>query len=162
MPVWIRAALFVVLMPGAVAGWIPWLIAGPQALARSPHPAVRGAGAVLAVIGWAVLLWCAKDFASRGRGTLAPVDPPRALVTNGLYRFVRNPMYVGVITSIVGQAMYYGSRGVALYAALMATAFHLRVVMYEEPHLAELFGDSFADYRRRVPRWLPRGWGQSP
>ena len=109
-----------------------------------------------AVLGWLVLLWCARDFAVRGRGTPNPADPPRALVVDGLYRFVRNPMYVAIVTSLLGQAAMYRSSSVVWYAAIVAAAFHLRVVLYEEPKLTELFGDSYADYRRRVPRWVPR------
>jgi protein-S-isoprenylcysteine O-methyltransferase Ste14 len=91
----------------------------------------------------------------RGRGTPNPADPPRALVIDGLYRFVRNPMYVALVVSILGQAAVYRSRSVVWYPAIVAIAFHLRVVAYEEPKLAELFGESYADYRRRVPRWIP-------
>ena len=154
VPVWIRAALFIVLVPGAIAGWLPWYWGG------YPTPHLSGllgmAGAALAIAGWGVLLWCAREFALRGRGTPAPYDPPRELVVSGLYRYVRNPMYVGVVASIIGQAAAYRSRGILWYAAIVAGAFHLRVVIYEEPRLRELFGKSFADYCARVPRWIPR------
>jgi protein-S-isoprenylcysteine O-methyltransferase Ste14 len=154
IPVWIRAALFIVLVPGAIAGWLPWYWGGYPTPRLSDPLGV--AGAALAVAGWGVLLWCARDFAVRGQGTPAPYDPPRELVVAGLYRYVRNPMYVGVVGSIIGQAAVYRSMSVLWYAALVAIAFHLRVVMYEEPKLAQLFGKSFADYRTRVPRWIPR------
>lgn len=154
VPVWMRAAMFITVVPGTVAGWLPWYISGWR------RPRLDGAlgvvGDFFAALGWLVLLWCARDFAVRGRGTPNPGDPPRALVVDGLYRFVRNPMYVAVVTSILGQAAVYRSRSVLWYAAIVAFGFHLRVVAFEEPKLTELFGDSYADYRRRVPRWLPR------
>jgi protein-S-isoprenylcysteine O-methyltransferase Ste14 len=150
----VRAGLFIVLVPGSIAGWLPWYVSGWR------RPRLDGAlgfvGVFFAVLGWLVLLWCTRDFAVRGRGTPNPLDPPRGLVIDGLYRFVRNPMYVAVVTSILGQAAMYRSRSVLWYAAAVALGFHLRVVLYEEPKLTELFGDSYADYRRRVPRWVPR------
>ena len=150
----VRAGLFIVLLPGSIAGWLPWYISGWK------RPRLDGplgvVGVFFAVLGWLVLLWCARDFAVRGRGTPNPADPPRALVVDGLYRFVRNPMYVAIVTSLLGQAAMYRSSSVVWYAAIVAAAFHLRVVLYEEPKLTELFGDSYADYRRRVPRWVPR------
>ena len=149
----VRAALFIVLVPGSIAGWVPWYISGWQ---RPQLDTALGiVGAIFAVFGWFVLLWCAREFAVRGRGTPNPADPPRELVVDGLYRFVRNPMYVAIVTSLLGQAALYGSSSVVWYAAIVAVAFHLRVIIYEEPKLAELFGDSYADYKRRVPRWIP-------
>jgi protein-S-isoprenylcysteine O-methyltransferase Ste14 len=149
----VRAALFIVIVPGTVAGWLPWDISGRR------HPRLDTAlgliGTVVAVLGWLGLLWCARDFAVRGRGTPNPLDPPRALVVDGLYRFVRNPMYVAVVTSILGQAAMYRSTAVLWYAAIVAVAFHLRVIVFEEPKLTELFGSAYADYRKRVPRWVP-------
>lgn len=156
IPVWVRAAVFVALVPGAVVGWLPWYIAGAPAMDSLPPRGMRVAALAVALMGWAVLLWCARDFARRGQGTPAPYDPPRRLVTGGLYQFVRNPMYVAVVTSIVAQAVWYGSRAVLWYGVGMALLFHARVVLFEEPALASAFGDEFAAYRARVPRWLPR------
>jgi protein-S-isoprenylcysteine O-methyltransferase Ste14 len=107
MPVWMRAAVFVVVVPGAVAGWIPWYLAG---LSRSTVGiALAALGVAFIAAGWSVLLWCARDFATRGCGTPAPSDPPRELVTGGLCRIVRNPMYAGVLSAILGQAVPFGS-----------------------------------------------------
>ena len=156
MPVWVRAAVFILIVPGSVAGWLPWYIAGAPQL---PWSASRGAwrlGAIVAVVGWGLLLWCARDFAARGRGTPAPYDAPRELVTSGLYRYVRNPMYVAVLTAILGQAIWYHSRSVLLYALLVGAVFQLFVRLYEEPKLATQFGAAYSDYCRRVPRWVPR------
>lgn len=155
-PVWLRALLFILIAPGTVAGWLPWYIAGTPRLTISDGRPLRGLGVLLVLIGWGILLVCARDFARSGRGTPAPYDPPRILVTSGLYRFVRNPMYVGVLTAILGHTFWFHSRGVALYALVVAIIVHLRVVMHEEPWLASTFGDQFTAYRARVPRWLPR------
>jgi protein-S-isoprenylcysteine O-methyltransferase Ste14 len=153
VPVWIRAAIFIALVPGAVVGWLPWYIAGaPRSV---PFSAPRVAALLVALVGWAVLLWCARDFARQGQGTPAPYDPPRRLVTAGLYQHVRNPMYVAVVASILAQAGWYGSRAVLWYGVGMGLLFHARVVMFEEPALASAFGDEFAAYRARVPRWVP-------
>jgi protein-S-isoprenylcysteine O-methyltransferase Ste14 len=156
MPVWLRAVLFVVVVPGAVGGWIPWRLAGTRVQSASALPAVHLLGAPLLVVGWAGLLWCVVDFVRRGRGTPGPYDPPRELVVNGLYRFVRNPMYVSVLLAIAGCAVWTLSSTVAWYAVWVALGFHLMVVLYEEPHLHGVFGESYAMYRARIPRWLPR------
>lgn len=87
---------------------------------------------------------------------MSSYDPPRALVTDGLYRFVRNPMYVGVLLAVLGLALWWWSRSVLIYAVGVAIAFHLRVLIYEEPRLTQSFASDFAQYRARVPRWLPR------
>lgn len=156
-PVWVRATVFTAIVPGSVAGWLPWWIAGrPRIASSATAVAPRLLGAVLAVIGWAALAWCAADFARRGRGTPAPYDPPRALVYSGLYRYSRNPMYMAVVTAIVGHALWYQSGAVAAYAIVVGLLFHAMIVLYEEPHLARVFGATYADYRARVPRWLPR------
>ena len=154
MPVWLRAVLFVAIVPGTVAGWLPWQIAGAPS---DVWDASRGAwrlGALLVVSGWAVLLWCAREFALRGRGTPGPWDAPRQLVISGLYRFTRNPMYVAVLTAILGQALWFRSRPVASYALVMAIAFQFMVVLYEEPTLEQAFGRQYTEYRRRVRRWF--------
>ena len=154
MPVWLRAALVLAVVPGAVGGWLPWYIAGaPTDVWGASHGAWR-LGGLLIGAGWAVLLWCAREFALRGRGTPGPWDAPRQLVITGLYRFTRNPMYVGVLTAIVGQALWFHSRPVAWYALFMASAFSLVVVLYEEPTLERTFGAPYTKYRRRVRRWF--------
>lgn len=156
MPVWIRAAVFIAIAPGMVAGVIPWYLAGQNLRPPGDIRPVQWIGLVLVVVGWSILLWCARDFARKGRGTPAPYDPPRALVTSGLYRFTRNPMYVGVVTAIMGEALWFWSRPVLVYGMCFAIGFHLRVLLVEEPRLSTLFGDDYAAYRAHVPRWLPR------
>jgi protein-S-isoprenylcysteine O-methyltransferase Ste14 len=158
MPVWFRAAVFVLLVPGSVAGWIPWSIARGDGAPPAGAFALGWAGGLLLALGWAILLWCTRDFVQRGRGTPAPYDPPRALVTAGLYRVVRNPMYVGVVLAIGGIALWHWSGRALFYGACVALAFHLRVVLVEEPKLGREFGTAFDAYRRAVPRWLPVRW----
>ena len=150
---WMRALFFFLLLPGNVAYLIPIWIGSTTG---SGPGALRGPGLALQIAGSAVLLWCVRDFAVRGRGTLAPVDPPRELVAGGLYRWVRNPMYLGVVTVLLGHALWFGSRSLVLYACLVFVGFHLFVKLYEEPTLEARFGDSYRRYRAAVPRWIPR------
>jgi protein-S-isoprenylcysteine O-methyltransferase Ste14 len=154
MPVWLRAVLFIAIVPGTVAGWLPWRIAGAPSDWWGESNGVWRLGAVLILGGWAVLLWCAREFALRGRGTPGPWDAPRQLVISGLYRFTRNPMYVAVLTAILGQALWFHSRAVAWYALVMAIVFQLMVVLYEEPTLERAFGRQYTEYRGRVRRWF--------
>jgi protein-S-isoprenylcysteine O-methyltransferase Ste14 len=113
-------------------------------------------GIVVAVVGAALALACVVTFAAAGRGTPAPFDPPRRLVRSGPYAWVRNPMYIGAITALAGAALYYTSAALLTFALAFAAAAHAFIVLYEEPALGRLFGDDYADYRRAVPRWIPR------
>lgn len=150
----LRALFFVLLLPGTVAGYIPFSILRAGDLLRVPDLGLASVcAAVLAVTGALVLLRCVWDFFAAGKGTLAPIDPPRFLVVRGPYRFTRNPMYNGVIALILGQAWLFRSIGLAEYALLVFVSFHLFVVVYEEPTLESRSGDAYRDYRRAVPRW---------
>ena len=145
-----RAVLAFLLMPALVAFLVPWLLAPREArFAPTALP--------ILVLGAGLLLWCVRDFYVAGRGTLAPWAPPTRLVLVGLYRVSRNPMYLAVLIILSGWAVAFGSRVLALYAAGIAAAFHIRVVAYEEPWLARTFGPEWDAYRARVPRWLGRG-----
>ncbi len=117
---------------------------------------VRYAGLIPFTLGACVSLWCVKDFVVRGRGTPAPFDPPTRLVLLGPYRYVRNPMYVGLFLVLIGEAMLYTSLSVLLYSLFLVSAAHIFVVFYEEPTLRRKFGESYKQYLRSVPRWLPR------
>ncbi len=149
----LRALASFLVLPGVVAGLVP-----PMLAAADPW---RGGGwsvgvAVLAV-GLFVLLWTVRDFYVAGKGTLAPWDPPKHLVIVGLYRYTRNPMYVGVIILVAGWALRLGSPVLAGYMAVLMVAFHLRVVMAEEPWLQRQFGDAWSAYSAEVPRWFGLG-----
>ena len=144
--------LFTVVVPGTVAVYVPLWIAGDRTLAPISG---QVAGGLLLLLGVAIYAWCVWDFATFGRGTPAPVDAPKRLVVRGLYRYSRNPMYVGVLCVIAGWALLFLAPGVVLYGAAVASAFHAFVVLYEEPRLAREFGEDYAAYRARVGRWLP-------
>ncbi len=118
-------------------------------------PALRLSGLLPLALGMTVYLWCAWEFARSGKGTPAPYDPPQLLVTRGLYRYMRNPIYVGVGLVILGEALLFDSIALLAYAVLLLTLFHLRVVLYEEPRLRAKFGADYQQYCLAVPRWLP-------
>jgi protein-S-isoprenylcysteine O-methyltransferase Ste14 len=153
----IGSLVFLVAVPGTVAGLVPYWITRwrvqPPLLGQAW---LRAAGALLATAGAAVLLDSFARFALEGRGTPAPVAPPERLVVRGLFRHVRNPMYVAVTSAVLGQALLLGSVPLLGYALLLVAAFHAFVVGYEEPALRRSFGDQYAAYCAGVPRWLPR------
>jgi protein-S-isoprenylcysteine O-methyltransferase Ste14 len=152
-PLTLRASLAALAMPGIVAGVVPALII--QSRGASPAPVVATvAGYAVAAAGACLLLTCIVGFAREGGGTLAPYDPPGALVIRGPYRFTRNPMYVGVLAILAGLALAHWSAPLAIYAAGVATAFVTFVRLYEEPRLERQFGDAYRRYTARVPRWL--------
>lgn len=148
----LRAVLAFIAMPGIVAYVVPLLLA-PGYVERS---VAHQAGVVLVVAGTVLLLSCVRDFYVAGRGTLAPWSPPRRLVTIGAYAMSRNPMYVAVLTIVVGWAIWFVSTVLLIYAVALGVAFQLRIVHYEEPRLRESFGDEWRRYRDRVPRWIGR------
>jgi protein-S-isoprenylcysteine O-methyltransferase Ste14 len=145
-----RALFAFLALPGVVAFAVPvaWLIAS------SHTQLVQALGLVPLVIGYLALLWCVRDFYVAGKGTLAPWAPPARLVVVGLYRFTRNPMYVAVSLILVGWALSFGLPGLVVYAFVVAIAFHLRVVLGEEPWLARTHGAQWEEYANRVPRWF--------
>jgi protein-S-isoprenylcysteine O-methyltransferase Ste14 len=150
----VGSALFLVAAPGTVAGLVPWLLTGWRSN-HSPLPLVA-LGALLVAAGAAVLLHAFARFVSEGLGTPAPIAPTEDLVVGGLYRYVRNPMYVAVGATIVGQALLLGRPGLLAYAALFWLVVAAFVHGYEEPTLSARYGDRYDAYRRAVPAWLPR------
>lgn len=148
----LRALFAFLVLPGLAAGVVPPLLAWADPW--------RGElflpGGLLMLCGLVWLLWCVRDFYVAGKGTLAPWDPPQQLVVIGLYRCLRNPMYVGVLTLVSGWALLYRSQLLLVYTIVLAAGFHLRVVLYEEPHLEDRFGDDWQRYRGAVHRWWPR------
>ena len=150
----VGSAVFLVVAPGVVAGLVPWLLTGWRS---SGAPlAVAGVGAVLVVAGAGVLLHAFGRFVVEGRGTPAPVAPTERLVVGGLYRHVRNPMYVAVGATIVGQALLLGRPWLLAYAAAFWLVVAAFVRGYEEPTLSARYGEQYAEYRRAVPAWWPR------
>ncbi|MGH8222653.1 MAG: methyltransferase family protein [Woeseiaceae bacterium] len=144
--------LFTIVVPGTVAVYVPVFAFSHAAVSISPGSLAAGG---LLLIGGSIYLWCLWDFASAGRGTPAPIDPPKQLVVRGLYRYSRNPMYVGVVSVIFGWALLFQTLSLAVYGLAVAACFHLVVVLYEEPHLKRVFGPSYEQYCSRVGRWLP-------
>ena len=141
-----RALFAFLALPGVVAFVVPVLLAQPRQL--------NPIGFVPLAIGVMGLLWCVGSFYVEGRGTLAPWSPPRQLVMSGLYRYSRNPMYVSVALILWGWALAFELRTLAVYALAVMGAFHLRVVLGEEPWLARTHGDTWVRYRSEVPRWI--------
>lgn len=149
-------ALFAVA-PLTVAGVVPWLLTRRRV--RRPVPggsAARWAGGVLLAAGTVVVADSFRRFAVEGIGTPAPVSPARHLVVTGMYRYVRNPMYVGTLSVIIGQGLVLGQRVLFVYAATMAVPVVGFVKLYEEPTLVRTFGAEYERYRRSVPGWVPR------
>jgi protein-S-isoprenylcysteine O-methyltransferase Ste14 len=150
------SALFLVVAPGVVAGLLPWLLTEHY---RKPLAAVPGfvaAGSIVVVAAAATLLHAFARFALEGLGTPAPVAPTEKLVVGGIYRHVRNPMYVAVLAIILGQALLFSSWPVVVYGLIAAAAMVCFVKFYEEPTLASRYGAEYEAYRRAVPGWLPR------
>ncbi len=155
MSPFIRTLIFTIVVPGF------WTIAMPYwLLPRGARPDLLGVGAIgwfLIAGGIALYFACAFwGFALRGKGTPAPIDPPKKLVIAGPYRLVRNPMYWSVASVVLGEAMVFHSRALAELAAAFFAGTTLFVLLYEEPVLRSKFGAEYEDYCRRVPRWLPR------
>lgn len=149
------SAVFFVLAPGVVAGLAPWWLTDRYGLPLAPWPLIA-AGALLIAAALAVLLHAFARFAIEGTGTPAPVAPTDKLVVGGVYRYVRNPMYVAVISIILGQALIFAHWPLVAYAALVGAAMAAFVRGYEEPVLARRYGAQYEDYRDAVPGWLPR------
>jgi protein-S-isoprenylcysteine O-methyltransferase Ste14 len=148
-----KVVVFTVLVPGTVVVAIPYSLLREH---PAPRPGLSGLlGLLPLTLGVCVYLWCAWDFACAGRGTPAPIDPPRMLVVRGLYRVVRNPMYVGVLLILIGESMFFSSLAILRYTLVVWLMFHLFIVLYEEPTLRKKFGAAYEEYRRNVSRWIP-------
>lgn len=147
--------LFLAVAPGIVAGLVPWWLTGWDSAADVPL-LLSLAGWLLLAAGVAVLVHAFARFVLEGLGTPAPIAPTQRLVVGGLFRFVRNPMYLAVAATILGQAMVLGRPGLALYALAFGAIVFAFVRCYEEPTLARRFGDEYEAYRRAVPGWWPR------
>src|SRR4051812_20592427 len=154
LPALLGSAIFLVIAPGTVAVYLPWTMT--RWTVQDPRLdliPLRVAGVLLALAGLAGLLDSFRRFAVEGLGTPAPVYPTRTLVATRLYRYVRNPMYCGVVAGIAGQALIFGSPRLFAYGLALWLAFHLFVHFYEEPRLRATYGDSYEQFRRGVPRW---------
>jgi protein-S-isoprenylcysteine O-methyltransferase Ste14 len=151
----LRSLLWTLVLPGFFAGYAPWRYFGLRDtwidLSRPSHLL----GMLCVVLGVLLLAACIVEFARRGRGTLSPVDPPRHLVVHGLYKYVRNPMYLSVTMIVLGEVILTQSRSLGLYWVIWFAAANAFVLAYEEPTLRRTFGPSYDHYTREVGRWIP-------
>jgi len=155
--IWAKTIIFTLLVPGTVTIFLPYCLLRtashppptPNFLSAVIGPALMGVGLI-------IYLLCAWDFAAAGQGTPAPLEPPKNLVVGSLYRVSRNPMYVGILSILIGESVFFQSAILGGYTVLVFICFHLFVRYYEEPHLAKQFGAEYVRYCREVPRWLIR------
>ena len=150
----LKSLLFLILVAGLGAAYIPF------ALLPTAPQVETGLFAYLAIplwlLGGLIILWCFWEFTFTGHGTPAPIDPPTQLVTTGLYHSVRNPIYVGVLTILIGHFLWFKSIWMLAYAVVTFLVFHLFVTVYEEPTLKAKFGTAYEQYCTSVPRWIPK------
>ena len=151
----LRSLLWTALLPGFFAGYVPYRYFGLAKVSFDPTRLDHFTGALLMAVGIALLATCIFEFARSGRGTLSPVDPPRELVVRGLYRYVRNPMYLAVLTIVLGEILLTRSVDLTVYWLIFFVAANVFVMTYEEPMLRAQFGESYDAYSARVGRWLP-------
>lgn len=150
----LRSLLWLLLLPGFFAAYVPWRFFGLSSV-RDLSGVVPIIGLLCIGAGTCLLLACIFEFARSGRGTLSPIDPPRHLVVRGLYRYVRNPMYLSVTLIVLGEVILMRSIQLAVYWAIWFLCVNMFVIGYEEPWLRENFGASYDQYARRVGRWIP-------
>lgn len=152
----LRNLIFTILQPGIVCGLIPWLIVRKELedILNAPLHTYQSLGLFLILIGTFILLYCIYDFAKEGKGTLSPADPTKKLVVKGLYRYSRNPMYLGVMLILFGETIFTRSANLGMYLFGVFVLFFCYVVFFEEPRLARDFGDDYTVYRKKVRRWL--------
>jgi protein-S-isoprenylcysteine O-methyltransferase Ste14 len=151
----LRSLLWTAALPGFFAGYVPWRFFGLSRVRPDLLEPAHVLGLLCIGAGTGLLAACIWEFARSGRGTLAPVDPPRQLVVRGLYRHVRNPMYLSVTTIVLGEALLARSLALLTYWSVWFLAANLFVIGYEEPTLRERFGAAYHEYARQVNRWLP-------
>lgn len=152
----LRNLLFTILQPGIVAGLMPYWILGDRGnfILAQPFSGHQYLGSIAFVIGLVIMLTCIISFAVKGRGTLSPADPTKKLVISGLYRFSRNPMYIGVTMVLVGEAMFFQSANLWIYSLVVFIAFNVFIWTHEEPRLRRDFGEEYEKYCRKVRRWI--------
>jgi protein-S-isoprenylcysteine O-methyltransferase Ste14 len=151
-----RAITYAALFVGFLLIYLPARVLASTGIVRPPTIAApQIAGIIIVSIGAALALWCILTFATIGKGTPAPFDPPRRLVIRGPYRFVRNPMYIGAVLALAGAALFYKSAPLLAYAASFLVVCHFFVLAYEEPMLRRTFGADYEAYCQRVRRWWP-------
>jgi protein-S-isoprenylcysteine O-methyltransferase Ste14 len=149
-PLFLRALIAFLALPGVVAFAVPLLLLRPDGMGWT----LSAPGPILATVGAVLLAWCVREFYVAGSGTLAPWAPPKHLVVSGPYRYSRNPMYVAVLCIVAGWAAGFRSTAIGLYACGLFIAFHLRILLHEEPFLGRAHGEGWRAYAASVPRWF--------
>jgi protein-S-isoprenylcysteine O-methyltransferase Ste14 len=153
----IKTVIFTLVVPGSVTALVPYLLlSSGHELYRWLVGPLRLLGIFPIILGVFFYLRCAWDFTFTGGGTPAPIDPPKRFVAKGLYRIVRNPMYVGITLILTGESIVFESAALLAYAGMLWLGFHLFVIFYEEIILKKKFGTIYEEYCRTVPRWIPR------
>ncbi|MEN3371230.1 MAG: hypothetical protein V7609_3373 [Verrucomicrobiota bacterium] len=152
----VRSVFWTIVFPGFFAGYLPWRFFGLRFVVIDLRSSLHWIGLLLIFLGTALLAACIFEFARSGRGTLAPVDPPRVLVVRGLYRYVRNPMYLSVTLIVWGEILLTHSAALFVYWMAWFGAANLFVWGYEEPALRRQFGSDYDRYVATVGRWFPR------
>jgi len=153
----VKVAAFTLVVPGTVVALVPYLLLADSSRSAVDFAAISALGLLPIVLGIALYSRCAHDFILTGRGTPLPIDAPVRIVTRGPYRYSRNPMYIGILAVVGGEALLFRDHRLLSYLFAVAVVFHVFIVGYEERALRRRFGDDYARYRAAVPRWLP-GW----
>lgn len=153
---YLRNLLFTILQPGVVAGLVPYLLIRVDEKEKilQSFQILQYTGIFLFVIGFLIMMNCILNFAIHGKGTLSPADPTKKLVIAGLYKYSRNPMYVGVILMLIGEAVFFQSESLWIYSMLIFVVFHLFIVFFEEPRLKKDFGAEYDQFCNKVRRWV--------
>ncbi len=152
----LKNIIFTIFVPGTITTLIPyWILRRNFVAMPSQWGMPQYVSLLAALLGLSVYFRCVWDFATVGRGTPAPLDPPKVLVVCGLYRYVRNPIYLGVLFVLLGEAVFFESSALLRYMIGVFLIFHLFVIFYEEPSLRRKFGESYERYCRSVRRWIP-------
>jgi protein-S-isoprenylcysteine O-methyltransferase Ste14 len=152
----IRSVAWTIAIPGLVTIYIPWAFFGLSSAVIKARDPLQLSGLFFASVGAVFLLACIWEFLRYGRGTLSPIDPPASLVVRGLYKYVRNPMYLSVLGVLLGEGLIAPSLGLLEYTLGWFIWINTVVLFYEEPALSRTFGNSYRAYAAAVPRWLPR------
>jgi protein-S-isoprenylcysteine O-methyltransferase Ste14 len=157
----LRHLLAILVLPFVMTIVVPrWIVRGyglvTEWLPGAAQMLGHIAGGTVFLMGFSLFLWCVYLFAARGKGTLAPWDPPKHLVVSGPYRYVRNPMISGVLMIIGGEALFHGSTSLGLWMLTFFLFNQIHFLVYEEPNLESRFGEEYRVYKSHVPRWVPR------
>jgi protein-S-isoprenylcysteine O-methyltransferase Ste14 len=152
----LRSLFWTLILPGFIAVYVPWMFCGLGSARITPITPITIIALITIGCGAVLLAACIFEFARSGHGTLSPADPPRQLVVRGLYNYVRNPMYLGVSSMLLGEALLLRSQALLAYWIGWFVLVNVFVIAYEEPVLRRQFGSSYEDYSRAVGRWIPR------